>query len=149
MGRIAIMAVALVLAVAGTGAAAGLGATASAVKATHASVVGEDGAYNQVAALVSAVPEHAPLPPEAEAPTRTALASLVEAAGVPCRAMEHVLRGADEHPAYTVVTALCDCDHGRGQLVNVMLFKTGRAAVLPLGEVTVEEAADGLRYYAF
>lgn len=147
--RIAILAVTLVLAAAAAGAAVALVAPASAVKSSHTTVLGADGAYTAVAAAVAAVPEETPLPPQAEAAARAAVAALVEEAGLSCRSVEHLLRGTDEHPAYTVVTALCDCKDGRGRQINVLLFQSGRAAVLPLGEVTVEEATDGVRYYAF
>ncbi|WP_343867786.1 hypothetical protein [Caenispirillum bisanense] len=115
-----------------------------------APVLGADGAYSDLYQQVAAVPAEAPLPAETAVAAQAALTTLISQAGVPCARLDHALRGRDEHPAYTLVTALCDCADGRGRLVNVMLFQSGRAAALALGDVMVERTDAGdVRYYAF
>ncbi len=142
---------ALVLMAAGTESALGLGGFGREAARVAGPVLGEDGAYSAVVQQVAAIPAGDPLPTEAAAGMEAALTALVAESGVPCQRVDHVLRGRDEHPAYTLVTALCDCTDGHGRLVNVMLFQSGRAAALDLGVVMVETAvADGnIRYYAF
>lgn len=153
MRRVLPLAAALLLAAAGAGAAVGLGlgGPAGAIKAGHGGVgvLGGDGAYSGLAEAVAAVPEAAVLPPETGAEARATVAALAAEAGVACVTVDHVLRGREEHPAYTVLNALCDCEDGRGRLVSVLLFRSGRAAALARGEVVVEEAPGGVRFYAF
>lgn len=149
MRRIAVVAAALLLGAAGTGAAFGFGGTAQAVKRSHGAVVGDRGAYADLVTLVTAAPVDAALPSEVSAPLREVVADLAHGASLRCERIDHLLRRPQEHPAYMVVSAVCDRDGERARLVNVLLFPTGRAAVLPMGEVTVEDGPEGPRLFAF
>lgn len=140
----------LMLMAAGGGSAFGLSGFGRNDDPSPATVLGVDGAYSALYQQVAAVPAETPLPPDSTGGAEAALVALIAESGVPCSRLDHALRGRDEHPAYTLVTALCDCADGRGRLVNVMLFQSGRAAALALGDVTVERTETGaVRFYAF
>lgn len=149
MRRFFFVAAALVLAGAGAGAAAGFGGTAKAVKTSHAAVAGGRGAFAELAVLAAATPIDAALPSAASSPLHGAVAELAHDASLRCERVDHLLRRPQEHPAYMVVSAICDRTGERARLVNVLLFPTGRAAVLPMGEVTVVDGPEGPRLFAF
>lgn len=68
---------------------------------------------------------------------RAALASAGEAVG--CDSVSGMTAGPVEHPAYSVVSALCNGGQGRARLVTVRLMQSGRAAVRAEGTVSLTE----------
>jgi hypothetical protein len=58
---------------------------------------------------------------------------------VPCGTVDAILPGPREHPAYDVVSVLCDREGSIGTLITVRLFRSGRAAVRTEGTVSLSE----------